>query len=216
MDPTREATEMTAIVLADIAVIVVVARLAGSAFRRVGQPAVIGEIVAGILLGPTLLGALPGDPSSALFPSDARPFLEVIGDLGLVVFMFLVGLQLDLRLIGRLRRAAAISASSVAVPFALGLLLSAWLYTSHDTVAGVTVGFVPFALFIGVAMSITAFPILARILVERGMQRTPIGALVLACAAVDDVLGPRRLRCCYPTSRSGRRPARRWPASASR
>lgn len=189
MDPTREATEITAIVLVDIAVIVLAARVAGSAFRRIGQPVVIGEIVAGILLGPTLLGALPGDLSSELFPSDVRPFLKVIGDLGLVLFMFMVGLQLDLRLVRRLRRAGAISASSVAVPFALGLVLAVWLHPSHDSVGGETVDFVPFALFIGAAMSITAFPVLARILLERGMHQTHLGALVLACAAVDDVLG---------------------------
>ncbi len=189
MDATREATEITAIVLVDVALIVLVAQVAGGAFRRIGQPAVIGEIVAGILIGPTLLGALPGDPSAELFPPDVRPYLKVIGDLGLILFMFMVGLQLDLRRVRSLKRAGSISAASVAVPFALGLLLAAWLHPSHDTVAGAKVGFVPFALFIGAAMSVTAFPVLARILLERGMHGTHIGALVLACAAVDDVIG---------------------------
>src|SRR5438034_7469068 len=134
MDVSRDSTEITAIVFLDIAVIIVAARLAGSAFRRMGQPAVIGEIVAGIALGPTVLGAFPGDPSTDLFPLDARPFLKVLGDLGLIIFIFMVGLQLDLRLVGRLERAAAISVASVALPFALGFLLAAYLHPSHDTV----------------------------------------------------------------------------------
>jgi len=112
MDATREATEITAIVLVDVALIVLVAQVAGGAFRRIGQPAVIGEIVAGILIGPTLLGALPGDPSAELFPPDVRPYLKVIGDLGLILFMFMVGLQLDLRRVRSLKRAGSSPATA--------------------------------------------------------------------------------------------------------
>jgi Kef-type K+ transport system membrane component KefB len=189
VDPGHDPTEITAVFLLDIAVIVVAARLGAAAFRRLGQPGVIGEIVVGILLGPSLLGALPGDPSTDLFPLDTRSSLKALGDVGLIIFIFMVGLQLDLGLARRLERAAGISASSVALPFALGVLLAAAFYPSHDTVNGSEVDFVPFALFIGVAMSVTAFPVLARILAERGIHGTQIGALVLACAAVDDVLG---------------------------
>ena len=189
MQGTRDAAEIAALVFLDLAVIVLLARVAGGALRRLRQPAVIGEILAGILLGPTLLGALPGDLPAELFPPDVRPYLRVLGDLGLILFMFMVGLQLDLRLVRRLERAAAISASSVVVPFLLGLLLAGGLHDSHGIVAGTKVDFAPFALFIAAAMSITAFPVLARILQERGMYRTNLGALVLACAAIDDVLG---------------------------
>jgi Kef-type K+ transport system membrane component KefB len=189
VDLGRDPAEITAIVLLDVAIIVLVARGVGDVFRRIGQPAVIGEIVAGLLLGPTLLGAFPGDLTSELFPDDVRPTLQTLGDLGLIVFVFAVGLQLDPRLVRRLGRAATISASSVALPFALGCLLAVVLHPSHDTVDGSAVPFAPFALFMGVALSITAFPVLARILLERGMHETPVGALVLACAAAEDVIG---------------------------
>jgi Kef-type K+ transport system membrane component KefB len=180
--------EIPAIVLLDLAVIVVAARVAANLFRSFGQPAVIGEIVAGIVLGPTVLGAFPGDPSTDLFPPDARPALKVIGDLGLIIFIFTVGLHLDLGRVRRIDRALGIAAASIALPFGLGILLGAGLYATHDTVGGETVEHVPFLLFIGVVMSITAFPVLARILLEHGMQRTHVGSLVLACAAINDVL----------------------------
>lgn len=181
--------DITAIVFVDIAIILVVARLMGRLARRVRQPAVIGEIIGGLALGPSLLGALPGDLTGHLFPTDVRPYLQVVAQLGLVMFMFIIGLELDLGLIrGRGRSAAVISISSIAVPFSLGFPLAAVLHTSHGLVGGQQVEFLPFALFIGASMSVTAFPVLARILTERGMMRTPVGALTLACAAVDDVL----------------------------
>ena len=185
----RELDEIAAIVFIDIAVIIIVARLMGALFKRIRQPAVVGEILAGILLGPTLLGAFPGDLDGHLFPEDVRPFLKVVAQLGLIIFMFIVGLELDLKLIqGKERIAAVISMSSIVLPFALGFGLAAVLYGSHDIVRGEEVDFVPFALFIGASMSVTAFPVLARILTERGMYRTEIGVLTLACAAVDDIL----------------------------
>ncbi len=179
-----------------IAVIIVVARLMGMLARRLRQPTVIGEIVGGILLGPTLLGALPGSLDEKLFPLATQPFLKVIANLGLVIFMFIVGMELDLKLIrGKERVAGAISVCSVILPFSLGILLAAILYGDHDMIPGVgeaggasAVEFIPFALFIGASMSITAFPVLARILADRGMYRTQIGALTLASAAVDDVI----------------------------
>ena len=118
-----------------------------------------------------------------------QPYLNVIAQVGLVIFMFIVGLELDLNLIrGRERMAAGVSVSSIALPFGLGFGLASILYSSHMHVAGKTIDYLPFAVFLGASMSVTAFPVLARILAERGMYRTTIGALALACAAVDDVL----------------------------
>jgi K+:H+ antiporter len=182
--------ETVALLVLDLAVILAAAKVAGIAFERIGQPAVIGEIIAGFLLGPSLLGALPGDLSGALFPHDVQPALKTIGQIGLALFMFTVGL--DFR-VGMLRRrgptAAAISIGSIVVPLCLGLVLAVYLYDAHDIVDGAKVPFVPFALFIGVSMSITAFPVLARILVSLRLTATVIGTIVLAAAAIDDVLG---------------------------
>ena len=163
-------------------------RVVGAAFQRFGQPAVVGEILAGIALGPTLFGGIEvagASLSEHLFPSAVVNQLTGIANLGLALFMMMVGLELNLgpaRALGR--RAATISISSVLLPMVLGGLLGVWLYDTM-AVAGSRVAFV---LFIGVAMSVTAFPVLARILVERQLHKTPLGALVLACAGVDDVL----------------------------
>jgi Kef-type K+ transport system membrane component KefB len=181
--------EIVSYVFIDLAVIVALARIVGRLAVRLGQPAVVGEIIAGILLGPTLLGAFPGNLDEKLFPPDVRPYLNVLAQVGLILFMFLVGLEVDLTFIrGRERIAFSVSISSIVLPFALGVLLAGLIYSSHDEVNGKTVEFLAFALFLGVAMSITAFPVLARILTERNMHRIPTGVLALACAAVDDVL----------------------------
>jgi len=180
---------IAALVFIDIAVIMIVARVFGRAARAVGQPAVVGEIIAGIALGPSLLGLLPGDLDQRLFPPEVLPYLSVLAQLGLVLFMFIVGLDLDMLLIrGREKLAGTISASSVVLPFALGAGLALLLYPSHDETAAGPVAPLALALFLGVAMSITAFPVLARILTDRGMHRTSTGVLALACAAVDDII----------------------------
>jgi Kef-type K+ transport system membrane component KefB len=169
-------------ILVELAMILVLARAAGWVFTKMGQPAVVGEIIAGIMLGPSLLGA---DLSETLFPLDTRPFLGLLASLGLVLFMFVVGLELDVSLIkGRGRMAASVSVSSILLPFASGIALAAVLPES------LRVGddFWPFALFVGAAMSVTAFPVLARIMTDRGMHRTETGGLALACAATDDIL----------------------------
>jgi Kef-type K+ transport system membrane component KefB len=177
-------------ILLDLALITAAAAGAGAVFRRFQLPPVIGEIVAGIMLGPTLLGALPGDLTDSLFSPEARTALRVIGEIGLAVFMFTVGWSLDHGAVRRTkRRAAAISIASASLPFGLGLALAVALYPAHDFVDGRAVPFLPFALFVGAAMSITAFPVLARILVDRGMDRGPLGPLLLSCAAIDDLLG---------------------------
>jgi Kef-type K+ transport system membrane component KefB len=184
------ADAVTARLFLDLAVILVLAHAAGTLFARLRQPPVIGEILVGILLGPTLLGALPGDPSAALFGPQVRGALQVVGQIALALFMFTVGWSLDTRALRRHERtAAAISLSSALVPFALGIAIAVPLHRAHGVVGGEAVDFLPFALFIGASMSITAFPVLARILVDRGMAHGRLGAMVLTAAAVDDVLG---------------------------
>ena len=183
-----------AFVLIDVAIILVVARLVGAGFKRIGQPPVVGEILAGLALGPLLLGSgtvtelfnLSEPISDTLFPADARPFLKVLAEIGLIIFMFVVGLELDMRLIrGKEKLAAGVSLTSVILPFTLGFGLALVL---RDTYLPDDIEFLPFALFIGASMSVTAFPVLARILNERRMQGTAIGAVTLACAAIDDIL----------------------------
>lgn len=155
-----------------------------------GQPRVIGEMIAGIALGPSLLGAFAPVTSQALFPPDRQLPLATLSQLGVLLFMFVVGLRLDPSVLrGRARAAVAVSHASITVPFALGLLLASWL---HPGLAGVGSGgsataLLPFSLFIGAAMSVTAFPVLARILAERGLIGSRLGAVAIACAAVDDV-----------------------------
>jgi Kef-type K+ transport system membrane component KefB len=169
-------------ILVELAAILVLARLTGWLFTKVGQPAVVGEITAGILLGPSLIGA---DLSSDLFPLDTRPFLSILAALGLVLFMFVVGLELDTSLIrGNGRVAGSVSVASILLPFTLGLGLAYLLKDDHQQ----SDGFWPFALFVGAAMSVTAFPVLARILTDRNMHRTETGGIALACAATDDIL----------------------------
>jgi len=167
-----------------MAVVILAARLVGALTRRLAQPQVMGEVLAGILLGPTLLGAVAPTVEVYLFPSDIIPILGGAADIGLALFMFLVGLELDLRALGgRAREASFISNASVAVPLALGTAVAVPLFP----LLGPPTKFLPFALFMGVAMSITAFPVLVRILLERRMLKTPIGVITTAAAAVDDV-----------------------------
>src|SRR4051812_13450754 len=175
---------LVAIFLLAVAIVMLVARLFGALAVRISQPRVMGEVVAGITLGPTIFGWLAPGLQAALFPADILPAFGIAANLGLVFYMFLVGLELDPRqLKGRISQAAAISNTSVALPMILGIAIALPLYK----LVGPDKKFVAFALFMGVAMSITAFPVLARILVERRMLRRPVGALTLACAAIDDV-----------------------------
>ena len=174
-----------ALLLAQIIVILVAARVAGAIVRRLGQPQVVGEMLAGIALGPSLLGAHAPALAGALFPPRSLGFLSALSQVGLLVFMFLVGLELDLKVIRERGRAAiVISHASIVAPFLLGTALAIVLY---PTLSGAQVTFTGFALFMGAAMSVTAFPVLARILAERRLVRTPMGAVAIACAAIDDV-----------------------------
>ena len=159
------------------AVVMLVARLFGSLAVRIAQPRVMGEVVAGIALGPTILGAISPSLQATLFPSDILPAFGIAANLGLIFYMFLVGLEIDVsQLKGRIGQAAAISNTSVALPMMLGIAVALPLYP----LVGPDKDFTAFALFMGVAMSITAFPVLARILVERRMLKRPVGALTLA------------------------------------
>ena len=181
--------DITARVFLSIAIIIVIARIFGVLARKVRQPAVVGEIIAGICLGPSVLGLINEDLPEKLFPLEVRPFLGIIAQLGLIIFMFIVGLELDMNLIrGKGRLAAVTSVSSVILPFTLGIAASVVLHDAYGVVNGEEVEWLHFALFLGASMSVTAFPVLARILTERRMHRTRLGVLVLACAAVDDIL----------------------------
>ena len=173
------------LLLIQIAVILFAARIVGWLFRKVGQPQVMGEMVAGILLGPSLLGWLSPAISSALFPPASLGFLNSLSQVGLLLFMFLVGAELNTEILrGRKHTAIVTSHVSIIIPFFLGTLLALYLY---PRLSDSSVAFTHFALFVGTAMSITAFPVLARILTERNLVRSRIGAVAIACAAVDDV-----------------------------
>jgi Kef-type K+ transport system membrane component KefB len=172
------------ITLLQIIVIIVVAKLFGALFHRIGQPPVMGEMVAGIALGPSILGFLLPGTMAFLFPPQSMTTLGVLSQVGVVLFMFVVGVELDLQhLRERASAAIMVSHASIIVPFLLGAALSLVLY---PTLAPPDTSFAPFALFMGIAMSITAFPVLARILKDRKLTQTPLGAITLACASVDD------------------------------
>jgi Kef-type K+ transport system membrane component KefB len=172
-------------ILIEVLVVIGGSRLVGWAFRSIDQPLVIGEIVAGIALGPSLLGWLAPDLASTLFPPVAIPFLNVLSQIGLIFFMFLIGLELDPKYLrGNLKTAVVTSGVSILVPFSLAGILSLLIY---PIISNSNVSFTAFALFLGAAMSITAFPVLARIITENNLQNTRLGTLALTCAAVDDV-----------------------------
>lgn len=169
-----------------LALVIAVARIAGTAFERwLRQPAVIGETVAGILLGPSVLGAIaPGVQAFAL-PASIVPNLTALANIGVILFMFLIGLELDLKaLAGKSRAMVMISHASIVVPFLLGGVMSLWLFARYTDA---NVEFTSFALFCGLSLSVTAFPVLVRILASRDLQSTALGNIALVCAAVDDV-----------------------------
>jgi Kef-type K+ transport system membrane component KefB len=187
---TLSSEQVAGRVLLDVAIVIAAARLCGMLLRALHQPPVLGEIIGGIALGPSLLGVIPGDPSAHLFPAEVRAGLSAIGGIGLVLFMFIVGLELELATVRRHDRTVlSVSAGSVALPFACGIGLAALLYDHHSLVGTTKVSFAPFALFVATALSITAFPVLVRILRDRGWQQTQIGTVATSCAAVQDSVG---------------------------
>lgn len=174
-----------AILLAQIVTIILVARLFGWFFRKIGQPSVIGEMIAGIVLGPSLVGMYFPEFSAALFPKESLGNLQFLSQIGLILFMFVIGMELDLKVLkNKAHDAVVISHASIVIPFALGLSLAYFIY---GTFAPDGVEFSSFGLFMGIAMSITAFPVLARIVQERGMQKTKLGTIAITCAAADDI-----------------------------
>jgi Kef-type K+ transport system membrane component KefB len=173
------------LLLLQVVVIVLAARLLGTVFQRMRQPAVIGEMVAGILLGPSLLGLVAPGAHQLLFPPDSLEAIRLLSQIGVILFMFVVGIELDVEHLRRKADAAVlVSHASIVVPFFLGTLCALFLYRSL-VLPGIP--FTGFALFMGVSMSVTAFPVLARILEERGLSRTFLGTTAITCAAVDDV-----------------------------
>jgi Kef-type K+ transport system membrane component KefB/nucleotide-binding universal stress UspA family protein len=164
--------------------ILMVCRIMGGLLRKIHQPQVIGEIIAGILLGPSLLGAIWPSAFDFVFPPELMSYLDVLAQIGLIFYMFLVGLELDFGLMrGRGHAAVWVSHASIIAPFLMGVALALWLFPT----LGAGDKFLPFALFLGAAMSITAFPVLARILTDRGLYKTRIGTVALTVGAVDDV-----------------------------
>jgi len=174
-----------AMLLFQIITIILVARLFGYLCKKIGQPRVIGEIIAGIVLGPSLVGMYFPEFSATLFPIESLGNLHFLSQIGLILFMFVVGMELDLKILrNQAREAVVISHASIIIPFSLGLGLAYFIYRSF---APEGVQFSSFALFIGIAMSITAFPVLARIVQERGLHKTRLGTVVITCAAADDI-----------------------------
>ena len=175
------------LLLLQIATILAASRLVGMVFARFGQPQVVGEMIAGIMLGPSLLGWVAPGTFQSLFPASGMPTLNALSQIGVTLFLFLIGLELDPKLLrNRGRAALVISHVSIVAPFLLGAGLALYLYTRvfHDTP---TMNFTAVALFMGAAMSITAFPVLARILTERNLHKSKVGAISITCAAIDDV-----------------------------
>ncbi len=174
------------LVLLEILVVIGISRLVGLGCRAIKQPLVIGEIMAGIMLGPSLLGLIAPQITAGLFPAETAPILEVLAQIGLIFFMFLIGLELDPKYLkGSMDVAVATSAAGIILPFSLASVLAFWLYPMVDNPA---ISLLAFTLFLGSALSITAFPVLARIITESNLQNTRLGTLALTCAAVDDVV----------------------------
>lgn len=173
------------ILLIQIIAVLLMVRLFGFLFKHIGQPGVIGEIVAGIVLGPSVLGYFFPDVFQALFPPESLTNLELLSQVGLVLFMFVIGMELDFSVLkNKINETLVISHAGILVPFFLGIVASYWIYEEY---AAAQTAFLPFALFIGISMSITAFPVLARIIQEWNMTKTSLGTLAIASAANDDV-----------------------------
>lgn len=180
-------THPLAILLAQIVAIVFVSRLFAWIFRKIGQPSVIGEIVAGIVLGPSLVGLFFPEFSAFLFPVQSLGNLQFLSQIGLILFMFIVGMEIDVNVLkNKAHDAIVISHASIIIPFSLGMGLAYFIYKEF---APVEVSFTSFGLFLGIALSITAFPVLARIVQERGIHKTRLGTIVITCAAADDITG---------------------------
>ncbi|MGZ4974428.1 MAG: cation:proton antiporter [Limisphaerales bacterium] len=177
--------EPLSLLLVQLILIILLARLFAAVFVKLHQPAVIGEMVAGIVLGPSVIGTLFPGVFQFVFPPNSLGVLRMLSQIGVILFMFVVGMELDVKqLRSKARTAVMVSHASIVFPYFLGVLVSLFIYRAY---AASNVHFTPFALFMGIAMSITAFPVLARIIEERGLTKTQLGSTALTCAAVDDV-----------------------------
>ena len=173
------------LLLQQMITILLAGRLMGFVFRKIGQPAVVGEMAAGILLGASFLGYYFPSVSAYLFKDSSLQVLNLLSQTGLILFMFIVGLELDFKMLrSKAGASVMISHASIVTPFTLGVTLAYFTYEQH---APTNVGFLPYALFIGISMSITAFPVLARIIQERKLSGTSLGTIAISCAAADDV-----------------------------
>lgn len=171
--------------IVQIITILAFSRFLGLFFSRIGQPSVIGEILAGILLGPSLLGLYFPGISSVLFPLNSLDNLQFLSQIGLILFMFVIGMELDVSVLkSKAKDAIFISHVSIVFPFSLGVGLA---YFTFQEFAPANIRFISFALFLGISMSITAFPVLARIVQERGLTKSKLGILAITSAAIDDV-----------------------------
>ena len=198
---TQNLAHPLALLLAQIITIIIVARILGWVCKKIGQPTVIGEIAAGILLGPSFVGMYFPGFSEALFPVQSLGNLQFLSQFGLILFMYMVGMELDMKALkNKAFDAFIISQTSIIVPFALGMGLAYFIYLFF---APQGVQFLSFGLFIGIAMSITAFPVLARIVHERGIHKTRLGAIVITCAAVDDITAWSLLAAVIAITKAG-------------
>ncbi len=178
-------THPLAILLLQIVTIMLVAKMFGFICRKIGQPSVIGEIFAGIFLGPSFIGMYYPEFSTFLFPVESLGNLQFLSQIGLILFMFVIGMELDLKVLkNKAHDAVVISHASIIIPFALGMGLAYFIFLNF---APAGVKFISFGLFMGIAMSITAFPVLARIIQEKGLSKTRLGTIAITCAAADDI-----------------------------
>jgi Kef-type K+ transport system membrane component KefB len=189
------------LLLLQIIVILIVSRLFGFIFSKFGQPLVVGEMLAGIFLGPSIVGLFFPNFSAFIFPKDSLKTLQFLSQIGLTFFMFVIGMELDReKMKHKAKNAVVISHASIIIPFFLGVTLSYFIY---ETFAPAGVQFLSFALFMGIAMSVTAFPVLARIVQERGLTKTQLGAMVITCAAADDISAWCILACVIAIVKAG-------------
>lgn len=180
------AFDLSVLLFLQLAFILGVCRVLGLLFKKLGQSQVVSEMIAGVVMGPSLLGWAAPDFSAWLFPAASKPILFSLAQVGLVLYMFLIGVEFDVGMIrSRVRSAASVSAAGIAVPFALGAALAGWLVAEPGLFAAKATG-AQAALFMGAAMSITAFPMLARIISEQGLSKTSLGTLALAAGSIDD------------------------------
>ncbi|OQP65534.1 hypothetical protein A3860_17880 [Niastella vici] len=190
-----------AIIIFQVALILIVARLTGLLFKKIGQPIVMGEIVAGIILGPSVLGLVLPDVSQFIFPKSSLSNLQVLSNIGLLIFMFIVGMEFKLNVIKEeARTIIGISYASIILPFILGVLLS---LTIFKTYLPTNLSFLTYALYIGVAVSITSFTVLARIMRDRGITNTRLGSIVISCTALNDIIAWCILAVVIATIKAG-------------